>query len=85
MGHNIVIVEESNFNKITQLINFSHGLDKGYLPDSKDIIYISEMVGGGEKTFLDMDMNKFNNNKKYVFFCSFPGHWALMRGSIKLE
>ena len=85
MGHNIVIVEESNFNKITQLINFSLGLDKGYLPDSKDIIYISEMVGGGEKTVLDMDMSKFSNGKKYVFFCSFPGHWALMRGSIKLK
>ena len=34
MGHNVVIVEEKNLSKITQQINFSLGVEKGYLPDS---------------------------------------------------
>ena len=84
MGHNIVIVEEENLSKITQQINFSLGAEKGYLPESEDIIYISAMVGGGETTELEMDMSKLEKTKSYVFFCSFPGHWALMRGKIKI-
>ena len=84
MGHNIVIVEEKNLSKITQQINFSLGAEKGYLPESEDIIYISAMVGGGDTTELEMDMSKLDKTKSYVFFCSFPGHWALMRGKIKI-
>ena len=84
MGHNIVIVEEKNLSKITQQINFSLGVEKGYLPESEDIIFISAMVGGGDTTELEMDMSKLDKTKSYVFFCSFPGHWALMRGKIKI-
>ena len=84
MGHNVVIVEEKNLSKITQQINFSLGVEKGYLPKSEDIIYISAMVGGGDTTELEMDMSKLDKTKSYVFFCSFPGHWALMRGKIKI-
>ena len=84
MGHNVVIVEEKNLSKITQQISFSLGVEKGYLPDSEDIIFISAMVGGGDTTELEMDMSKLDKTKSYVFFCSFPGHWALMRGKIKI-
>ena len=83
MGHNVVIVEEKNLSKITQQINFSL-VEKGYLPESEDIIFISAMVGGGDTTELEMDMSKLDKTKSYVFFCSFPGHWALMRGKIKI-
>ena len=84
MGHNVVIVEEKNLSKITQQINFSLGVEKGYLPDSQDIIFISAMVGGGDTIELKIDMSKLDKTKSYVFFCSFPGHWALMRGKIKI-
>ena len=84
MGHNVVIVEEKNLSKITQQINFSLGVEKGYLPESEDIIFISAMVGGGNTTELEMDISKLDKTKSYVFFCSFPGHWALMRGKIKI-
>ena len=84
MGHNVVIVEEKNLSKITQQINFSLGVEKGYLPESEDIIFISAMVGGGDTTELEMDMSKLDKTKSYVFFCSFPGHWALMKGKIKI-
>ena len=84
MGHNIVIVEEKNLSKITQQINFSLGVEKGYLPESEDIIFISAMVGGGDTTDLEVDMSKLDKTRSYVFFCSFPGHWALMRGKIKI-
>ena len=84
MGHNVVIVEEKNLSKITQQINFSLGVEKGYLPESEDIILISTMVGGGDTTELEVDMSKLDKTKNYVFFCSFPGHWALMKGKIKI-
>ena len=78
------IVEEKNLSKITQQINFSLGVEKGYLPESEDIIFISAMVGGGDTTDSEMDMSKLDKTKSYIFFCSFPGHWALMRGKIKI-
>ena len=84
IGHNVVIVEEKNLSKITQQINFSLGVEKGYLPESEEIIFISAMVGGGDTTELEMNMSKLDKTKSYVFFCSFPGHWALMRGKIKI-
>ena len=84
MGHNVVIVEEKNLSKITQQINFSLGVEKGYLPESEDIIFISAMVGGGDTTELEINTSKLDKTKSYVFFCSFPGHWALMRGKIKI-
>jgi azurin len=84
MGHNLVIIEESQLYEIAQKIDFSIGSESGYLPKSENIIYKSEMIGGGESTELVVRSIKFDKNKTYLYFCSFPGHWALMKGKINL-
>jgi azurin len=55
-----------------------------YIPASEeaDIIAHTKLVGGGES-----DTIEFTAPKKgtYTFICSFPGHYALMKGSFIVE
>ena len=53
-----------------------------FIPKSKKIIVHSRMLKQGEKETL-----RFKAPRKpgrYPYLCSFPGHWALMRGKIKI-
>jgi azurin len=55
-----------------------------YIPKSEEasIIAHTKLVGGGES-----DTVEFTAPKKgtYTFICSFPGHYALMKGSFIVE
>ena len=84
MGHNIVISAESNFMSVAQLINIENGIENGYLPVSDKILFRSDMIGGGESTSMTVDLSKLDSTKSYIYFCSFPGHWAIMKGKINL-
>ena len=84
MGHNIVITEESDFMPVAQLINMGNGIENGYLPASDKILFRSDMIGGGESTSLTVDLSKLDGTKSHIYFCSFPGHWAIMKGKINL-
>jgi azurin len=83
MGHNVVIVETSKMMGIaTTMIKMENGIDNGFLPESSDILFKSKMVGGGESTTLEIDTAKLSSGTAYTFFCSFPGHWAIMKGDL---
>ncbi len=84
MGHNIVFLESDNLQKVVSKVNMAHGIDKGFMPEMEEVLYKSEMIGGGEETTLELDPKVFNSEKKYVFICSFPGHFALMKGKVNL-
>ena len=58
------------------------GIDNGFLPESSDILFKSKMIGGGESTTLEIDPAKLTSGTAYTFFCSFPGHWAIMKGEL---
>jgi azurin len=82
MGHNLVVVEASKMMAVAQTINMANGMDNGYLPASDDILFQSKMVGGGESTTLEIEPAKLTSGTAYTFFCSFPGHWAIMKGDL---
>ena len=44
----------------------------------------TKLIGGGEETTVTIDTSKFAAGNKYEFFCSFPGHIAMMRGNVNL-
>jgi azurin len=66
----------------TTMIKMENGIDNGFLPESSDILFKSKMVGGGESTTLEIDTAKLSSGTAYTFFCSFPGHWAIMKGDL---
>jgi azurin len=84
MGHNIVILESKNLQKVISKINMSHGIDKGFMPEMEEVLFKSKMIGGGEETSLELDPNVFSSEKEYIFICSFPGHFALMKGKLNI-
>ncbi|MCP4237751.1 MAG: azurin, partial [Aestuariibacter sp.] len=41
----------------------------------------TKIIGGGEQDTVTFDMSKLSSAEDYTFFCSFPGHFAIMKGS----
>jgi azurin len=45
----------------------------------------TKMIGGGESTSVTFDVAKVKDGGPFKFFCSFPGHLALMQGSLQVQ
>ena len=61
------------------------GLENDYVPqnDSRVIAY-SKIIGGGETTTVSFSTADLSKSESYTFFCSFPGHYAIMQGSLSV-
>ena len=84
MGHNVVITKTDD---VTEVANASVkvGAAGDYLvKDDARVIAATGLVGGGEKTSVEIDVSKLAADQNYTFFCSFPGHSGVMRGVVKL-
>ena len=82
MGHNFVIlkkdVDVSEFAALAASAN-----DNQYIPkDSEDILVHTDLIGGGQTTSIEFDAPEAGT---YSFLCSFPGHYAMMKGSFIVE
>ena len=82
MGHNWVLTKSSDFMPVAQA-GGSAGLENDYVPqnDSRVIAY-SKIIGGVESTTVTFSASNLSTNDTYTFFCSFPGHYAIMQGSL---
>ena len=60
------------------------GEESGYLPDMSEIIAKTAIIGGGADTSVTIDATNLSKDSEYMFFCSFPGHYGAMLGSIKV-
>ena len=83
-GHNVVIVERKNFDKVKSKINIKFGEESGYLPDMPEIIAKTAIIGGGADTSVTFDATNLSKDSEYMFFCSFPGHYGGMQGPVKV-
>ena len=80
MGHNVVITETANFQDVAQA-SAGAGLDNDYVvPGDKRILAATKVIGGGEETSITFDVSGWDKTGDYTFFCSFPGHFAIMNG-----
>lgn len=83
MGHNIVILKKGvKMNDFAQKANAAKDTD--YIPaDSEnDIVAHTKMIGGGEETVIEFDAPEAG---EYDFLCSFPAHYALMKGKFVVK
>ena len=82
MGHNWVLTKTADYTAVANA-GMAAGLDKDYLPvDDKRIIAHTKVIGGGESTSVKFPVSKLTKGGDYTFFCSFPGHYGLMRGKL---
>ncbi|MBA5760965.1 azurin [Vibrio sp. 404] len=85
MGHNIVITDTANVKNVGT-DGMTAGIDNSYIKPGDDRVYaFSEVVGGGEETTLTFSTAELKAGGDYSFFCSFPGHWAIMKGKFEFK
>lgn len=82
MGHNLVIAKASDVQAVNT-DGLAAGADADYVkPGDARIVAHTELIGGGQTTSVSFPVSKIQGDGPYEFFCSFPGHAALMKGTI---
>lgn len=84
MGHNWVLTRAAD-EQAVDADGIKAGLDHDYLrPDDHRVIAHTKIIGGGESATATFKVSALRAGEDYAFFCSFPGHAALMKGSLSL-
>lgn len=77
MGHNFVLLK-SDVNVAAFSGKAAASKDNQYIPkDTNEVIAHTSIIGGGQTTTAEFDVPQAGI---YDFLCSFPGHYALMKG-----
>lgn len=85
MGHNVVITKKADMQAVLTDGNAA-GLSNNYLkPNDDRVIAHTSILGGGESASIKIKTDKLNSKENYTFFCSFPGHAAVMNGIVKVN
>jgi azurin len=85
MGHNWVLSTNADMQGVLA-DGSAAGLDHNYLkPDDTRVIAHTKVIGGGEKDSVTFDVAKLKAGEQYMFYCSFPGHAAIMKGPVELK
>ena len=86
MQHNLVIVAPGEKEKVgaaaDKMAADPKGAEKNYIPEMGEVLYATALVNPEEKVVL-----KFTAPDKpgmYPFICTFPGHWRIMQGVMKV-
>ncbi|MDI1311600.1 plastocyanin/azurin family copper-binding protein [Prosthecobacter sp.] len=76
--HNIVIGKLGTKDKMMTIAMSAMTLvDKGYIPDSPDILAHTKLLQPGNSETIEFTLPAAG---EYPFFCTFPGHVAIMNG-----
>lgn len=52
-------------------------------PGDERVVAHTKVIGGGESTAVTFATATLAAGGDYAFFCSFPGHWAVMKGTLR--
>ncbi|MEC4725135.1 azurin [Shewanella sp. D64] len=85
MGHNWVLTKSTDMSAVANE-GMGAGAVQSYVKqDDKRVIAHTEIVGGGDSTSITFSTEGMSPSEAYKFFCSFPGHWAIMQGDFVIE
>ena len=80
MGHDWVLARDADMSGIVSA-GLAAGLTHGFLPQNdKRIIAATRVVGGGESDTVQFSTTALSAGEHYAFFCTAPGHSAVMHG-----
>lgn len=84
MGHNWVLSTTEDMMPLTG-VSMQAGAPN-YLPENDSrVIAATEMIGGGQESSVTFDISALNSSTEYTYFCTFPGHYAIMKGVFIIE
>jgi azurin len=86
MAHNVVITKPGNMEKVGKaaeaMAMLKDGYEKNFVPKMAEVLFATPLVNGG-KSF-KLDFKAPDKPGEYPFICSFPGHWQMMKGVMKV-
>jgi putative membrane-bound dehydrogenase-like protein len=86
MAHNMVIVKPKMMAKVGQagdkMMKDKKGLEKNYVPTMPEVLFSTPLVNPGQTYKLTFKAPETVGDYPYV--CTFPGHWTLMNGVMKV-
>lgn len=83
MGHNWVLTRPEDFQPVAKA-GGQAGLEADYLPpEDERVIAATRILGGGEQDSIEFSLEGLEPGD-YTFFCSFPGHWSVMKGTFRI-
>jgi azurin len=87
MPHNWVLLRPDSTERVGELANklitAPNALTRHYVPESPDILCHTRIVEPQKQT--SIHFNAPAERGKYPYICTFPGHWALMRGVLVID
>ncbi|MEN3942330.1 LamG-like jellyroll fold domain-containing protein [Prosthecobacter sp. SYSU 5D2] len=85
--HNWLLAKPGSLQKLGDQVNLMitdpKGLAKHYVPDSQDVLVYTDMVNPKEEFSIHFEAPK--EKGEYPYLCTFPGHWMVMNGVMKVE
>ncbi len=87
MQHNMVIVKPKMNEKVglaaDKMLDDEKGAEKNYVPSLPEVLFATPLVNAGQ-TF-KLRIKAPSQVGDYPFICTFPGHWRLMSGVMKVR
>lgn len=84
MGHNWVLTETSKMRSVA--IAGMNESENAYVPkDDARVLAHTAVIGGGESDTITFSTAGLTPGGDYSYFCSFPGHWAIMKGKFVFQ
>jgi azurin len=85
--HNWLLAKPGSLQKLGEKVNLMiadpKGMAKHYVPDSGDVIAYTDMVNPKGEFVIHFTAPK--EKGEYPYLCTFPGHWMVMNGVMKVE
>ena len=86
MQHNLLILAQGAISKVgaaaDKLAMDPNGAAQNYVPTMPEVLFATELVNPDQKVVLRFTAPSKPGN--YPFICTFPGHWRIMQGVMKV-
>lgn len=84
MGHDWVLTSAADEAAVDADATKAGLADEYIKPGDARVIAHTKVIGGGQTTSVTFKPSALKPGTSYVFFCSFPGHAAVMHGTVTL-